>query len=548
MTGSATERVDHGLVLLRRLSSSLADAMTADEVARATLSAVIELPGVSRAGIALSSGGGRQLQFVSTDEDALSPARVRWCLIDAFADVPLVDAARHGRDVYLSTQDELAAAYPGFAVRARELGAQSMVALALSTEAENVGGLLLCFRTEQSFDVEQRWVLSALSAQVTQALRRGVAYQVRHTTAEQLQRSLMPRSLPDLDGLALGSHYRPGSLNTDVGGDWYDVIALPDGATAIAVGDVMGKGTGAAIVMSEMRASLRAYALLDPAPSTVLARMDALVGSQGGPEQLVTVAYGVVAADRSVLTLALAGHPPPVVVTPGRPAEVLSEGSGSALGVGAGPWPETEIELGGGRMVLLYSDGLVESRRRDLFVGIAELVGHLDQIPARRRQPRELCARLAQLMADDHTDDDVTLLAVASAPSETVCRASVHLPDDTTAPGRARRFLRDALAAWEMGEDMQEAAELCVSELVTNAVIHTATSVELTAELDDDRLTVLVRDGGGTGTVRRSGDQGDPLVVSGRGLTLVDAVASAWAAEHGADGTTVWFEIDRPAG
>jgi serine phosphatase RsbU (regulator of sigma subunit)/anti-sigma regulatory factor (Ser/Thr protein kinase) len=543
-----TESAADGLALLRLLSSSLADAVTTDDVARATLTAVLGLPGVSRAGMALSSGGGRQLRFLSTDDESLTPTRVRWCLIDAFADVPLVDAVRTGTDVYLASPVELAAAYPGVAVRQRALGTRSLVALALATESERVGGLLLCFGEDQDFDVEQRWVLSALSAQVTQALRRGLAYQRQHSTAEQLQRSLMPRSLPDLDGLRLGSHYRSGALNTEVGGDWYDVVPLPDGSTAIAVGDVMGKGTGAALLMSEMRAAVRAYALLDPAPSVVLARMDALVAAETLSEQLVTLAYGLVSADRGVLRLALAGHPPPVLVAPGRPAEVLGERSGSVLGVGAGPWPETRVDLGGGRTVLLYSDGLVESRHRDLFVGIAELAGHVDDIPVRRRQPRELCARLAQLMTDDHTDDDVTLLAVAVSASEAVSRASVRLPNDTTAPTRARRFLREVLSTWHVEEGVVEAAELCVSELVTNAVIHTATSSELTAELGEERLTVLVRDGGSSGTVHRSSDQEDPLLVSGRGLTLVDAVASAWAAEHGADGTTVWFELDRGAG
>jgi len=209
VTDSLTSSAEVGLSVLRRLSAVLADAFTADDVARATLETLLEVPGVLRAGIALNNSGGRQLRFVSTDEDSLTPTRVRWCLIDAFADVPLVDAVRRGTHVYAATQDELRATYPGFAVRQRELGTHGLVALSLSTESEHVGGLLLCFEEEQSFDTEQTWLLSALSAQVTQALRKGLAYHVQHTTAEQLQRSLMPRSLPDLSGLALGSHYRP---------------------------------------------------------------------------------------------------------------------------------------------------------------------------------------------------------------------------------------------------------------------------------------------------------------------------------------------------
>jgi anti-sigma regulatory factor (Ser/Thr protein kinase) len=165
-------------------------------------------------------------------------------------------------------------------------------------------------------------------------------------------------------------------------------------------------------------------------------------------------------------------------------------------------------------------------------------------MPVRRRQPRELCARLAQLMSDDRTDDDVTLLAVTPV-TEGVRRTSTRLADDATAPGQARRFMRETLTGWEVEEDTQDAAELCVSELVTNAVIHTGTSAELTAQLDAECLVVLVRDGGGTGSVRRLQEADDVLAVSGRGLGLVDAIATAWAAEHGADGTTVWFEIER---
>src|SRR4051794_32069357 len=465
VVGSVTQSAEVGVSLLRRLASSLADAFTADEVARAALTTVLEVPGVARAGLALNNSGGRELRFVSTDDDSLSPTRVRWCLIDAFSDVPLVDAVRHGADVYVGTPEDLALLYPSIAARQLQLGTRSLAALALATDVERLGGLLLTFREAQPFGTQQRWLLSSLAIQVTQALRKGLTYQAEHSTAEQLQRSLMPRSLPDLPGLALGSHYRPGGLNSDVGGDWYDVISLPDGSTGIALGDVMGKGATAAITMSEMRSALRAYAVLDPSPSVVLARLDALTSSQTEGDQLVTVAYGVVAADRATLRLALAGHPPPLMLTPGEPVRVLPEGPGSALGVGAGPWPEATVELVPGRVLLFYSNGLVESRDRDLSSGIEELAVHLADIPDRRAQPRELCARLAALMTDEHTDDDVTLLAVAAAPSHELRRASRRLSGDTTAPGEARRFIRETLGAWDVEADTVDAAELCVSEL-----------------------------------------------------------------------------------
>ena len=542
--GSLTESAELGLALLRRLSTSLADAFTIDEITRATLDTVLLLPDVCRAGIALTSGGGRELRFVSTDEEALASNRVQWCLIDGFSDIPLVDAVSHGRDVYVETVDDLDRRYPSIAVRQRGLGTRSLAALALATETQTVGGLLLSFDHEQDFDLAQRWLHSALAAQVAQAFRKGIALQAQQTTAEQLQRSLMPRSLPDLSGLSLGSHYRSGGLNSDVGGDWYDVIELPDGSTVVALGDVSGKGVAAAVVMGEMRAALRAYALLDPTPSTVLERLDSLVVS-GPTEQLVTLAYGVVAPDRRTVSLSLAGHPPPLLAGDDAPVQVLQEGTGSALGVGAGPWPSTTVTLDPGHVLVFYSDGLVRSHRRELHEGIAELAAHLEGLAPRRRQPRELCARLAQLMTDELTDDDVTLLAVGAARAG-VLSASVRLPADNLAPRIARRFVRETLGEWETEAETSEAAELCVSELVTNAVIHTGTSAELVAHLDEQFLTMLVRDGGVDGAVEQPPAHEDPMTISGRGLTLVDAVATAWAAEHGADGTTVWFEIERP--
>jgi anti-sigma regulatory factor (Ser/Thr protein kinase) len=149
-------------------------------------------------------------------------------------------------------------------------------------------------------------------------------------------------------------------------------------------------------------------------------------------------------------------------------------------------------------------------------------------------------------MTDSGSDDDVTIIAVAAMQTDTVRRASVQLPGDTVAPRQARAFIRDTLRAWSVEEPTTDAAELCVSELVTNAVIHTGTPAELTAQLDEEFLTVLVRDGGTTGSVRAPQAPPDPMTISGRGLGLVDAVATAWAAEENADGTTVWFEIERP--
>jgi len=380
----------------------------------------------------------------------------------------------------------------------------------------------------------------------------------------------MPEWLPTVPGLSFGAQYQPGGLNTDVGGDWYDIIDLSDGSTAIAIGDVTGKGVAAAIAMSEVRAALRAYAVLDATPSVVLSRLDDFVTARNAPDHLVTAVYGVVSADRRAVTVAAAGHPPPLLVSPRAATRTLEDGLGPALGIGSGPWPDITVEIEAQSTVLLYSDGLVAARSSDLFRGIDQLVGHIDALSRRRRRARDLCADVHELMVPDEADDDVTMLAVTVVPDGSVVSAGTALPADTTAPSIARRFVHEQLTQWELQsstvtaaaggalpnptttgwkrgssrEDLTDTAELCVSELVTNAVIHTGSTAQLTLELDEECLTVLVRDQGGSGAVERGADE-EPLRVSGRGLGLVQALAASWSVERDSEGTTVWFELDR---
>ena len=332
---TTTEQLGH----LRGLTLALGEAVTIDEVARTALTAAMELPGVLRAGLGVSQGAGRQLQFVSTDETADAPA-VRWCLIDAYDDLPLTHAVRDAADVYVPTLEDLADRFPDIMERQRSLGTRSMAALALVRNKECLGALLLSFDAEMARDAGDRDFLAAFAAQVTQAVRRGLAYQIQHTNSEQLQRSLMPHSLPELDGLALGSYYQPGGLNVDVGGDWYDVIGLDDGSVVVALGDVMGKGVEAAIVMSEVRAAMRAYAILDATPGVVLDRLDRLVTSFAVPEQIVTMLYGLIDPERTSMRLSVAGHPAPLMI-PASGMPTVLEGE-----LGPGPWDQRRALAG----------------------------------------------------------------------------------------------------------------------------------------------------------------------------------------------------------
>lgn len=531
------------LVLLRRLTAALADVLTPDDVARTTIAHVLDIEGVVRAGLATSERAGRELAFVASDDDSVTPTAVRWCRIEGQADVPLAEAVRSGVAVVLTSAVVMAERYPHLHDRQVGMGTHRMAALPLLDDATVIGGLLLSFGAAADFDEDEQAFLAAVAAVVAQAMKRAVAFRVQQTTSQLLQRSLLPESLPDLDGVALGAYYEPGGPGVDVGGDWYDVVPLADGRVALALGDVMGKGVPAAVVMGQVRAALRAYALIDPDPAVLLERLDMLVASLGVPEQIVTVAYGVLSVDRLELDLGVAGHPAPLLARPGREPHAVVVPPGPALGLSTGSWSTTTVSVPPGSLLLFFSDGLVETRTLELDDGVEELAQRLAATEPRRRHPRELCPRLADQMRRHDTDDDVALLAVLSTVGMHLQTASAELPADSSASPLARRALASWLTAWDVDDDVAETAALCLSELVTNAVIHSGTSPRVTAQLDDERLLVSVQDRGSSGTARRTEDH-EPTDISGRGLMLVEALATAWSAEHSADGTTVWFELD----
>lgn len=530
--------------VLRELAAALGQTCTPDDVARVALTVAPQIPGVLRAGMAVSQGAGRQLRFAASDGDALADGHVRWCQIDGLADVPLAKTTRNGVGVYLGSLDELFARYPQIAEKQRALGTRALATLPLGVSDEKLGGMLLSFDSERDFDPGERAYLEAFTAQISQALRRGIDRAAEPSTAERLQRSLMAQTLPDLDGLSLGAHYHSGDLGGAVGGDWYDVVSLPAGVVLVVVGDVMGKGPSAAVTMGQVRSATRAYALLDPSPSVVLERLDLLVRSIDPADQIVTMAVGAVDADRRTLRVALAGHPPPLLVRSAGEPWVLGGEQGPALGLGVGPWPEQTVVLDDELTVLFHSNGLVETRDVDYATGVRRLCADVRHAEPGERAPRALCGLLGDLAWGRASEDDVAMLAVSRSRRRRLYAAAEDLPADASASPLARRFVNSRLAEWGVDEELVETAQLCVSELVTNAVIHSGTPSRVTVRLDDERLLVAVKDGGSRGAIRQAAEEEEPMLSSGRGLTIVDHFAKSWSAERSVDGTTVWFELD----
>ncbi len=373
----------------------------------------------------------------------------------------------------------------------------------------------------------------AIIGATLEGLRRA-AEEVEHVAAvaETLQRSLLPERLPEIPGLDSAARYVAGSADAQVGGDWYDVVALREGHAGVAIGDVVGHGLDAAARMARLQNALRAYALEGLRPSLVLERMNSFAREvAGGP--MATLLYGVVDSEEGSLRMASAGHPPPLVIEPNGHAYFAEGPAGSPLGVVPFPtYEESSISLQPGSTVLLYTDGLVERPEAPLDEGLEWLRGFASGVPD---HPDELCGALLQARFRDSVPrDDVALLAVRIEPIpveriETTLRAE---PESLAQMRRALgRWLRAAGATdQEIYETLVAAGEACA-----NAIAHAYPPGEASYVVEAVRVTdgieIRVRDFG-SWRAPRSGSQG-------RGLELIEELMDDVEIDSGPTGTTV---------
>ncbi len=351
--------------------------------------------------------------------------------------------------------------------------------------------------------------------------------------AETLQRSLLPERLPEMPGLGIAARYVAGSADAQVGGDWYDVIALREGHAGIVIGDVVGHGLSAAARMARLQNALRAYALEGLRPTLVLERMNGFTREvTGGP--MATVLYGVVDPDEGRLRLAAAGHLPVLVIGPAGDAYFAEVPAGSPLGVVPFPaYEEATIPLVPGSTVLLYTDGLVERPDASLNEGLEWLRGFAAGTPA---HPDELCrALLRARFGDEPPSDDVALLAVRLEPvpeekMELTLRAE---PESLSHMRRAvGRWLRAAGASEaEAYETLVACGEACANAIAHAYPLGEASYVVETSRIGEGAVEIRVRDFG-TWRPPRSGSQG-------RGLGLIEELMDEMEIDRGPAGTTV---------
>ncbi|MFZ0048693.1 MAG: SpoIIE family protein phosphatase, partial [Streptosporangiaceae bacterium] len=290
---------------------------------------------------------------------------------------------------------------------------KAWVGLPLLTSGASLGALRFSFTRPRQITEEERVFLEALAGQCALALERATLYEREHQTAETLQRSLLPDTLPTVPGIILEARYLPVTRNMEIGGDWYDAFRLPDGRLAVAIGDVMGKGLTAAAGMGRVRNALRALALTDPRPAAVLSGLDRLFLATELAEQVTTVAYLVVDPLTGDSVAGNAGHLPPLLLGQDGPPRLETAEGGTPLGW-ASPRGQYTFRLPPGNTAVLYSDGLVENRKRGLDVGLDELVAVTAEAPAEiAENPAQLLSYLVDRMLTGYEqDDDVTVLVV----------------------------------------------------------------------------------------------------------------------------------------
>jgi PAS domain S-box-containing protein len=402
--------------LLLTSSEALTATVSVEQVASTITDVVGAALGAAGGGLLLADAAGSHLEFTSLGR---MPAGTdaSWSRISWAEDVPLAVAVRTRRALYFADRGELLAAHPGAAAHGAVSQLGASVNLPLVVGRDVVGAVFLFWDDPQEIPPELRAALQALAGYTAQAVQRATLITERRTAAVILQQSMLTR-LPEPDHLEIRARYVPAAAGEYVGGDWYDAIVLPDGATTVVIGDVTGHDMVAAGHMGQLRGLLRAFAFdRQEPPGEIVSRLDrALAGL--GVEGLATLVVARIeqleedaAAGVRRLRWTNAGHPPPVVLRADGTTDVLESDPELLLGLVPGTTRTDHVHLlSTGSTVILYTDGLIEHRGRSLGDGIEDLRRVLSNCGDCTLE--ELLDRLVVQLVGENPDDDCAILAV----------------------------------------------------------------------------------------------------------------------------------------
>ncbi|MFC9914170.1 SpoIIE family protein phosphatase [Streptomyces sp. NPDC127197] len=536
---SVQRRGDDDVSRIQWLTAALDDAATVRDVSRVMVTALREPLGADRVALADLQDDRLMVTLLDPPQPAAWPEiwrpqwRSEWPDAPVSALPTLQLALRDGRvDLWPAGT----AFEPGLA----GIGTGGLAVLPLPAKGRVAGVCLVGWDRPHEFVPEERSLLTATAALVGQALKRAHEHDAEQELATMLQRSLLPRRLPVLPGGTAVARYLPARRGLQVGGDWYDVIDLSEERVALVIGDVQGHSAGAATIMGQMRTAVRAYAVEGHPPDVVVSHANRLlVGME--TDLFATCCYAELDMEEGNVLFVRAGHLPPLLRHPdGRTEEVHVEG-GPPLGIIAdAEYPMTACALAPGTVLALVTDGLVEAADLPLDEGLRRTRTALGAA-----DPADPGRMADELLGDiGRREDDVALLLLRYDGMKTrpirAGWAVWRLPD---AVMHARRFTARTLRRWKV-EEGADAVLLVVSELVTNALVHTGGPVHVDLILRGDRLRVSVNDASPRAPAK-------PVIVDwestgGRGLLLVEAMSESFGSVPVAGGKQVWSEIAVP--
>ncbi len=456
----------------------------------------------------------------------------------------------------------LAAQDPAVTALTRQYGFHSVMVVPVRVRGATLGTTIFVRdRRPEPFEDEDLVLAEEITARAAICIDNARRYTRERDTAVALQRSLLGAPLHKQAAVDAASRYLPADCHTAVGGDWYDLIKLSRARVGLVVGDVVGHGMQAAVSMCRLRTAVRTLADADPDPAELLASLEDVVtrhvaedsvppGADATSDFGATCLYAVYDPVTRGCSLARAGHPLPAVVAPEGRADLVDLPAGPPLGLDGLPYEATELELPEGSLLVLYTDGLIESRERDIGTGLNEMLRVLTEVHRSARSSSDtppsletICDALLETLVPDRPADDVALLIARTHALDADRVVSWELPAEPVVVADARARACRQLAAWGL-EELTFTTELVVSELVTNAIRYARGPIQLRMILEV-ALICEVSDRSSTAPHMRRAHNFDE---GGRGLLLVAQLTELWGTRQTQAGKTIWAEQMLPAG
>ncbi|WP_199923989.1 SpoIIE family protein phosphatase [Streptomyces scabiei] len=427
-----------------------------------------------------------------------------------------------------------------------EYGIHSLITVPLRV-GQLVMGVANFWRSEkpEPFDQEELALAEELVARAAVSIDNARRYTREHTMAETLQRSLLPRNLPEQSALDVAYRYLPAQAG--VGGDWFDVLPLSGTRVAVVVGDVVGHGLHAAATMGRLRTAVHNFTALDLPPDEILGLLDEMVSRIDQDEAVLdgtapitgaTCLYAIYDPVSRRCDVARAGHPPLAVARPDGTVDFPDVPAGPPLGLGGLPFETAELELDEGSRLVLYTDGLVEHRERDIDDGLELL---RTALAGADTSPQGTCEAVLDALPPSRASDDIALIVARTRALDRDRVAEWEVPGDPAAVGLARSDATRQLAEWGL-EELEFTTELILSELVTNAIRYGGGPIRVRL-IHDRQLICEVTDSSHTSPHLRYAATTDE---GGRGLYLIAQLTQRWGTRYSPTGKTIWTEQALP--